>query len=68
MKSSLTCTFDTTTRLLTVTNCVDSDNLGGATMTFKVSTFQNPYNGITKGGFQLTTYEATGLGMIDQTS
>lgn len=36
-------------------------------MTFTVDSFINPFNGIPKGGFQLTTYEKTGVGMIDQT-
>lgn len=35
-------------------------------MAFTVDNFQNPYNGVTKQGFVLTTFDANGVGMIDQ--
>ena len=68
MQASLTCSYDMTKMILTITNAVASDDLGGATMSFSVDNFQNPYNGFDKGGFQITTFESTGLGMVDQTA
>ena len=51
MQVSLTCSYSTTTLLLTVTGVSSSDIPAGSTMTFTVNNFQNPYNGIPKGGF-----------------
>lgn len=68
VNSAPTCTYDTTKRMLTVKSVTVSDILDGSTMTFSVSNFQNPYNGITKSGFQITIYEATGVGKVDDTN
>lgn len=53
---------------MTITPVVSSKVDAGTLMTFTINTFQNPYNGIPKGGFFLTIYESTGLGIIDQSS
>jgi hypothetical protein len=53
---------------MTITSVVTAKVDAGDLMTFTINNFQNPYNGIPKGGFFLTIYESTGLGIIDQTS
>ena len=57
LSGSLTCTYDSTTRILTVTN--SAARSAGATLGFDVTGFRNPYNGIPKSGFSLATYDSS---------
>ena len=66
LKSQLTCVYDPLTRLLKVTNAAPVDLTSETAVSFTVDNFQNPYNGIEKSGFQITTRENTGTGQIDQ--
>jgi hypothetical protein len=51
---------------LKVTNAAPVDLTSETAVSFTVDNFQNPYNGIEKSGFQITTMENTGTGQIDQ--
>lgn len=65
MATSITCTYDPSKLQLNLQAAVSSNNPAGTVMIFTVSGFQNPYNGMPKSGFVLTTYESTGVGMVD---
>jgi len=51
MNSGLSCSFDTTTRILQLLGVSSTDLPGGTVMTFTVDNFRNPYNGMAKTGF-----------------
>jgi len=56
LSGALTCTYDTTTKILTVTN--PSAQTAGTVLSFTATTFLNPYNAIPKTGFSITTYNS----------
>lgn len=62
----LTCFYDAASRTLKVTNLASVNLPLGTIISFSFDSFVNPYNGIVKSGFQITTMEITGRGMIDQ--
>ena len=64
LKTSLTCSYVKTSRMLTITNILASDQAGGTSMSFTVDNLINPDSTYPKSGFSLTSYDNTG-GQID---
>lgn len=62
---ALTCFYDAVSRTLKVTNVASANLSKGKIISFSFDSFINPYNGIVKSGFRITTMESTGRGMID---
>jgi hypothetical protein len=61
MASTITCSYDKTTRRLTLTGMISSDISGGATsLKFTVDNFLNPYSGVPKTGFYISTADSAG--------
>ncbi|CDW77580.1 UNKNOWN [Stylonychia lemnae] len=56
MSSSITCTYDTNSRFLTVKNPVSSST-SGSSLTFSIYPFKNPYNAKKKSSFKITTLD-----------
>ena len=67
LKTSLTCSYVKTSRMLTITNILASDQAGGTSMSFTVDNLINPDSTYPKSGFSLTSYDNTG-GQIDTIS
>ena len=66
LSGALTCSYDTTTKILTVTN--PSAQTTGTTLTFTATTFKNPYSAKPKTGFSITTYNALGCAIESSSS
>ena len=58
MSSSMSCTYDTSSRFLTVSTPVSSSTKGTA-LTFSVYPFKNPYNAKKKSSFKISTYDSS---------
>lgn len=63
MKTSLTCTYSSSTNTLSVSSPVSSTVSGGTSMSFKVIEFKNPYNGKSRSGFSVSTFDSSGNAM-----
>lgn len=59
MSSSISCTYSQSSRFLTVINPVSSAT-SGSSLTFSVYPFLNPYNGIKKTSFKITSFDSSG--------
>lgn len=51
-----------------LSNAVTSTLPVNTQVSFSVNSFQNPYSGVEKAGFQISTMEQTGTGIKDQSS
>lgn len=61
MKTSITCSYNQINQRLTLTNIINSDITGGSTtISFKVDSFINPYSGVPKTGFVISTADSNG--------
>lgn len=58
LSGTLTCSYDTSTRKLSVTN--PTARTAGIALGFSVNSFTNPYNGAPKSGFTIETKDSTG--------
>jgi hypothetical protein len=64
----LSCSFDTTTGVLLLQFPASSaDIVGGTPVSFTISGFQNPYNGVPKSGFVATSLDTVTGGKVDET-
>jgi hypothetical protein len=68
MPATLTCTFDSATNILKITNPITVELPGGTDLSFSVDNFQNPYNGKPKTDFYISIYDPTTKGETDKTS
>jgi hypothetical protein len=68
LKTSITCNYNSITRLLVLNNAVVSTLPGNSGVSFTVNSFLNPYSGVEKAGFQISTMEETGTGIKDQST
>lgn len=57
LNTGLTCSFSN--NILTVQNLLSSDIITATSMSFTVCCGINPYNGVPKGGFTLTTLDSS---------
>lgn len=63
----LSCSFDTSTGILSFSNPTSVDIAAGTPVVFTVSSFQNPYNGAPKTGFVVSIFDTVTGGKVDET-
>ena len=64
---ALNCAFDSSTGILSLSNPTGTDLPGGTPISFTVTNFQNPYNGVPKSGFIATIFDPVTEGKVDET-
>ena len=67
MFASLSCSYNSISNELTVTNPTTTNYPGGTQMKFTVDNIRNPYSALPRTGFTLTTYDSGGY-KIDYTT
>jgi len=62
MKTTITCSYNQINQRLTLTDIMNNDITGGSTsISFTVDSFLNPYSGVPKTGFVISTADSNGF-------
>lgn len=64
MGALINCEYDFDKQTLFVYNPIDSNAVGGTSLSFEVDNFLNPYSGIPRSGYTIITTDSVG-GQID---